>query len=393
LHFGASTREAAVALDAQAVIRHLSVEIGGRFGGSPGDEQTAEYLTAIFADLGCDVRRQEFSFIGWRPGDPPHLRIDAATIDCAPLLYSAATGTDGVQGRLVRHGTTYLIPGVYELPSYAIVGANGQDLARIICEANGPPISLINPRQIFQLPQVVVGSDDGPAFDKLLADGGAEVSLVVNAAIVPDARTRNVVASYRGTDRPDRVVVCAHADTSLNTPGAYDNASGIGGLYELASRVVEARLEINVDFVAFACEEQGFYGASYYVNDLKERGELSQIRYVVNLDQISGGDYLWVWVGPKGFERTVRQAIDAVSLLRQYEMRFAEPMPGADDWIFAVEGVPTVSLIFWRLDVYHKPTDTFERVDIQKVKSAVEAAYSVLERAKHEPLTAAPAVV
>lgn len=380
-------------LDAEAVIRHLSVEIGGRFGGSDGDERAADYLTSIFTDLGCEVRRQEFSFIGWRPGDPPQLRIDGATIDCAPLLYSAATGAGGVRGRLVRHGTTYLIPGVYELPSYAIVDADGQDLARIICEANGPPISLINPRQIFQLPQVVVGSGSGPALDRLIADGGAEASLVVDAAIVPDARTRNVVASYRGTDRPERVVVCAHADTSLNTPGAYDNASGIGGLYELASRVVKARPEMNVDFVAFACEEQGFYGASYYVNDIKERDELSQIRYVINLDQISGGDYLWVWVGPEGFERTVRQAIDAVPLLRQYELRFAAPMPGADDWIFAVEGVPTVSFIFWRLDVYHKPTDTFERVDIRKVKSAVEAAYAVLERATHDSLTpAAPKV-
>lgn len=385
--------EAAVALDAEAVIRHLSVEIGGRFGGSAGDERAAEYLASIFTDLGCEVRRQEFSFIGWRPGDSPHLRVGAATIDCAPLLYSAATGPDGVRGRLVRHGTTYLIPGVYELPSYAIVGADGQDLARIICEASGPAISLINPRQIFQLPQVVVGSDDGPAIERILAAGETEASLVVDAAIVPDARTRNVVASYRGTDRPDRVVVCAHADTSLNTPGAYDNASGIGGLYELASRVIEARLDINVDFVAFACEEQGFYGASHYVNDIKERGELSHIRYVVNLDQISGGDYLWVWVGPEGFERTVRQAIDAVPLLKKYEMRFAEPMPGADDWIFAVEGVPTVSLIFWRLDVYHKPTDTFERVDIEKVRSAVEAAYAILQCAKHQPLTSVPGEV
>lgn len=367
-------------LDAEGVIWHLSAEIGGRFGGSPGDERTADYLAAIFAELGCEVRRQEFSFIGWRPGEPPQLHVGATTIDCAPLLYSAATGADGVHGRLVRHGTTYLIPGVYELLSYAIVGSAGEDLARIICESNGPAVSLINPRQIFQLPQVVIGTDDGTILEGLLADGRVDAALTVDASIVPDARTRNVVASYRGTEGDERVVVCAHADTSLNTPGAYDNASGLGGLYALASRVVRARLDINVDFVAFACEEQGFYGASYYVNDLKERDELSRIRYVVNLDQISGGDYLWVWVGPDEFERTVRQAITGVRALKQYEVRFAAPMPGADDWIFALEGVPTVSLIFWRLDVYHKQTDTFDRVDLKKVQCTVDAAYAILER-------------
>ena len=364
-------------LDAEGVIRHLSTEIGTRFGGSDGDERAARYLAQTFDELGCDVLFQEFSFIGWRPNGTPSLSLGSLPVDCAPLLYSAATGPDGVKGRLVRHGMTYLIPGVYELPSFAIVGPNGEDRARIICEANGPAIPLINPRQIFQLPQVVVGSHDEAVLGRCAQDGAA-AHLVVDAGIIPNARTRNVIARYRGSPAPERVVVCAHADTSLNTPGAYDNASGLGALCDLASRVVRSRLELNVDFVAFACEEQGFYGASYYVNDLKERGELSQIRHVINLDQLSGGDYLWVWVGPGAFEQIVRQALDCVAALRPYEVRFAPPMPGADDWIFAVEGVPTVSLIFWRLDVYHKPADTFDRVDMAKVQACVEAAYAVL---------------
>jgi aminopeptidase YwaD len=368
-------------LDAEGVIRHLSTEIGTRFGGTEGDERAARYLAEIFADLGCDVVSQEFSFIGWHPNGPPRLSLGTARVDCAPLLYSASTGPDGVSGRLVRHGMAYLIPGVYELPSFAIVGPNGEDRARIICEANGPAISLINPRQIFQLPQVVVGSNDEAVLERWAQEDGGATHLVVDTGIVPNARTRNVIARYRGSAKPERVVVCAHADTSLSTPGAYDNASGLGGLYDLAARVVASGLELNVDFVAFACEEQGFYGASYYVNDLKERGELAQIRHVINLDQLSGGDYLWVWVGPDGFERTVRQALDSVPALEPYELRFSAPMPGADDWIFAVERVPTVSLIFWRLNVYHKPADTFDLVDMRKVRACVDAAYAVLERA------------
>lgn len=368
-----------MALDGEGVIRHLSMEIGARFGGTDGDERAARYLAEVFGDLGCDVARQEFSFIGWRPGRRPTLTLGSEHVDCAPLLYSAPTGPDGVSGRLVRHGVTYLIPGVYELPSFAIVGPDGKDRARIICESNGPAISLINPRQIFQLPQVVVGSGAHAALEQWTWHDGALAQLFVDAEIVPDARTSNVVAKYRGAPGPERVVVCAHADTSLGTPGAYDNASGLGGLYDLAARVVGAGLDINVDFVAFACEEQGFYGASHYVNDLKERGELEHIRYVVNLDQISGGDFLWVWAGPDAFQARVRRALEAVPALASHEVRFAAPMPGADDWIFAVEGVPTVSLIFWRLDVYHKPADTFDRVDMEKVRACVEAAYAVLE--------------
>jgi hypothetical protein len=369
-----------MALDAAGVIRHISTEIGSRFGGSAGDEETGRYLAEIFAELQCDVETQEFGFVGWRPRGEPTFAVAEQTVACAPLLYSAATAPGGVEGRLVRHGTSYLIPGVYELPSFAIVGLHGEDRARIICEASGPAISLINPRQIFQLPQIVVGHDDEAALTRW-ADEGRQAHLVVDAEIVPNARTRNVIARYRANDRSERVIVCAHADTSLNTPGAYDNASGLGGLYEVASRVVDAGLDVNIDFIAFACEEQGFYGASYYVNLLKERGELADVRFVVNLDQISGGDYLWVWVGPEEFEQAVRGTLEGVGGLDAYELRFAPPMPGADDWIFAVEGVPTVSLIFWRLDVYHKPADTYAQVDLRKVRACVDGAFAVLEAA------------
>src|SRR6478672_147474 len=127
-------------LDAAAVIRHISTEIGTRF-------------------------------VGWRPRGDPAFRVGEEPVACAPLLYSAATGPDGVHGRLVRHGTSYLIPGVYELPSFAIVGPDDEDRARIICEASGPAIPLINPRQIFQLPQIVVGCDDEPALSQWAEDG------------------------------------------------------------------------------------------------------------------------------------------------------------------------------------------------------------------------------
>lgn len=371
-------------LNAEAVIRYLSTDVGERFGGSPGDAKAAAFLVDAFSTLGCAVRVQEFSFIGWRPGAPPRLRLLAPEeheIPCAPLLYSASTTRSAVRGRLARHGTAFLIPGVYELPAYSIIGSDGYELGRIICEMSGPPISLINPRPLFQLPQVVVGSGEQALLERLL-EGSREVEaeLFVEGEILPSARTRNVIASYRGAGTDSRVVVCAHADTTLNTPGAYDNASGIGGLYEVASRIIASRLPLNVDFVAFACEEQGFYGASYLVNDLKERDELSAIRYVVNLDQISGGDFLWVWVGPEEFARAVKTVLDGVPALGDYHVRLAEPMPGADDWTFHVEGIPTVSLIFWRLEDYHKPTDGFDKVDMQKVMCVVEAAYRVLEQ-------------
>jgi hypothetical protein len=174
--------------------------------------------------------------------------------------------------------------------------------------------------------------------------------------------------------------VCAHLDTTVGTPGAYDNASGVAGLYGVAERIIADRPPINVEFVALACEEQGFHGASHYVTDRKERGHLGEVRAVINLDQISGGDFLWVWTGPDWFADAVRTTLEPLPALADYDVRYSAPMPGADDWLFALEGIPTASLIFWRLPVYHKPHDTMEHVDMDKVDAVTDAAVALLQR-------------
>ena len=43
----------------------------------------------------------------------------------------------------------------------------------------------------------------------------------------------NVVAGKAGT-RPERIVLCAHLDTKLETPGAADNGAGVAVLLALA---------------------------------------------------------------------------------------------------------------------------------------------------------------
>jgi len=96
---------------------------------------------------------------------------------------------------------------------------------------------------------------------------------------VEDLAVRNIVAERRGTDQPDRVIVVgAHYDTVIGSPGADDNASGVAVLLELARIHAETRFRKTVRFVAFTLEEPPFFrsrkmGSRVYAHALKERGE------------------------------------------------------------------------------------------------------------------------
>lgn len=66
----------------------------------------------------------------------------------------------------------------------------------------------------------------------------------------------NVVAERAGRAMPGEVVVVgAHYDTEVGTPGADDNASGVAGLLELARRFARAETGRTLRFIAFTNEE------------------------------------------------------------------------------------------------------------------------------------------
>ena len=101
----------------------------------------------------------------------------------------------------------------------------------------------------------------------------------------------NVCASPRAKEgqRPvPLVVVGAHYDTVLHSPGADDNASGIAGVMELA-RVISRDPPPGVRLVAFALEEPPVFrtrhmGSFVYARSLKRSGV--SVRGMICLDMI-----------------------------------------------------------------------------------------------------------
>jgi acetylornithine deacetylase/succinyl-diaminopimelate desuccinylase-like protein len=78
--------------------------------------------------------------------------------------------------------------------------------------------------------------------------------------LVEDLLVKNIMVQIKGNQAADEIVVIgAHYDTVLGSPGADDNASGVAALLVLAKLLAKEPLAKTVHFVAFVNEEMPFF--------------------------------------------------------------------------------------------------------------------------------------
>lgn len=142
----------------------------------------------------------------------------------------------------------------------------------------------------------ILGWISSPATNRLLEAAGMDSSLLSKAdqrgfKAIPlnlklttsmDVKTtynnsRNVIAKITGTTYPDETIIyTAHWDHfGIDKPdeagdsiynGAYDNATGTAGLFEIARafKSLSKKPERTIVFLAVTAEEQGLWGSAYY---------------------------------------------------------------------------------------------------------------------------------
>ncbi len=104
----------------------------------------------------------------------------------------------------------------------------------------------------------------------------------------------NVTGAWIGSSQPDRwVIVGAHYDSrnasstsTVNAPGAEDNASGCAGVVELARALLPSQPARSILFMCYAGEEQGLRGSTAHVQSLIQAGLLTSADAVVIMDMI-----------------------------------------------------------------------------------------------------------
>jgi aminopeptidase YwaD len=120
------------------------------------------------------------------------------------------------------------------------------------------------------------------------ANAGLDVR--VQRFSTPRGRSRNVIGVRPGTRRCLRVLM-AHADTVPPSPGAEDNASGLGLLAALAPRLEALRPPCEVWLVATGAEERIYTGSPDHLGSLALARIVPRrrLRYALSLDEVGSG--------------------------------------------------------------------------------------------------------
>lgn len=224
---------------------------------------------------------------------------------------------------------------------------------------------------------------------------------------------KNVIASF-GPIEGERIIVGAHYDVFEDTAGADGNASGVAGILELARLTGEQAesLKCRIDFVAYSLKETPFYetenmGSAVHAQSLTEAevqvkamiccemigyfSEVDDSQYFPDtvLESIypTKGNFAVV-VGLEDqydFLQSVYREVNENSSDLNIEFIFfpsEESFGGMSDhrnyWKRGFNAVMITDTAFFRNPHYHKPTDTIDTLDFEKMAEVVKGILGYL---------------
>lgn len=226
---------------------------------------------------------------------------------------------------------------------------------------------------------------------------GARIRIATDVARTRQP-VRNVVAALPGTDpelRNEWVVVGAHYDHlglgnrgSLAPSqagqihhGADDNASGTSGVLEIA-RVAAAntpQFKRSVLFMTFAGEELGLLGSAYFTNH--PTVPIDKIAGMINMDMIGRLRNNQVFVGGVGTSSSFKPWIEELNQRVGLKLDYSDSGFGSSDHMsFNIKRIPVLFFFSGLHADYHKPSDTYEKIDGEGAKKVMSLAYLMVDR-------------
>lgn len=162
--------------------------------------------------------------------------------------------------------------------------------------------------------------------------------------------------------------------------GADDNASGTSGVLELADALAHAkeRPRHSVVFICFAGEELGLLGSAYYANHATF--PLERTIAMINMDMIGRVSNNRLYIGGTGtspnFQKLVEDANSSVKFALSYS---ASGYGASDQTSFTVHEVPVLFFFSGLHSDYHKPSDTWDKIDPANGARVVELVWHVFQ--------------
>lgn len=376
----------------------LCERIGERPGGSPANHEAARYIRQTFQAAGLEVEEQSFPSPAWVDRQTT-LTMNGRRLEAAANAYSPpcdvagpieASSTLAELERAELAGKIGVLFGdLCQAPlspkSWFLKSEKEDRIIKLLEEKQ--PLALLtvqtNPNGLerliedweFGIPSATISAETGLA---LLKQDGPMINLQIDSEQTKST-TANIVA--RSAVANGRVVLCAHYDTKIDTPGAYDNGSGVAVLLTLAQLLKPRNYPFQLELVAFANEEYLPIGDDEY---LRRNGEdLGDIIAAINIDgvgQVLGCNSITMLSASKAFEEAVRQ------ISRDYPgLVWVDPWPESNHSTFAWRGVPSIAFsTSGGVRLEHRPMDTTDWIDPAKLKSIIELILAILAALRDE---------
>ena len=171
--------------------------------------------------------------------------------------------------------------------------------------------------------------------------------------------------------------------------GADDNASGTSGLLEIADAMTHAGTPPlhTVVFVTFAGEETGLLGSSYYSNH--PACGMDKTLAMLNMDMIGRVSKNKLYVGGTGTSPGFKKLVEDANHDLGFTLSYSASGYGASDHTsFTVKSVPVLFFFSGLHSDYHKPSDTWDKIDAEdgaKVARLVAGVINELDQLKEKP--------
>lgn len=226
----------------------------------------------------------------------------------------------------------------------------------------------------------------------------ADIEVVVDRPRTP---VKNVIAVLDGNGplADETIIVGAHYDHlgyggrgSLDRNaknaihyGADDNASGTTTILELARRfaAMKDRTGRRIVFMAFSAEELGLLGSAHYCKE--PVFPLENTAAMVNLDMVgrliadkdSGQDK--IEIGGTGTAKGFDAMVDKYNAKANFKVKKSPSGMGpSDHQSFYLKNLPVLFLFTGLHQDYHKPTDTWEKINLTGMMKIADMAEEII---------------
>jgi len=297
-----------LATNADFYLHKLCAEIDNRCVGSTGNRQATDFFAETASSFGFKTESPEFDCIDWKYGEV-NLQIDGKPFSVSPSPYTigcdltaplaVATTPYELENQDVS-GNILLLMGEIakeQLMPKNFTFYNPENHQQIIAlvEHKAPQAIItatardpqlaggIYPFPLFEdgdfdIPSVYTSEEAGK---EIAAQKGKLVDLSFEAVRLPSTGC-NVIAR-KGLNPDSKIVLFAHIDAKINTPGALDNATGVISLLLLAELLKGESFNKTIEIVALNGED--YYSAPgemlYLQNNLNQ---MEDIYLGINMD-------------------------------------------------------------------------------------------------------------